>query len=176
MSQSSKNALAFATKLGFHEIIATGFSPVLRESLARGATSCVTMPLCADPLEQSSFFPREEFSHIIIGENPEWIFTGSSLAGVVSESRKLRFRLFEEGDSIDFPESSVLLLRDTGMNSSSIDLRRIKYSFEAGLNPENLLGDYQLLKREAKRIESATGEPGEIASNLARRIKRLTRK
>lgn len=175
LSQSSKGALAFASKLPFHEIVAAGFSPVLREALARGATSCRSMPLCADPLEQSSFFPKEDFSHIVIGESSDWIFTGSSLAGVLSESRKMRFRLFEDGDSFDFPESSVILLKDSGESTSNIDLRRIKSSFEVGVNPEGLLGDCSISKREARKSESVSGEPEEIAPSLTRRIKRITR-
>ena len=51
ISHSSKVALSAAKSLGFHEIVALGFPPVLQESLARGATSWVSMPLCDDPLE-----------------------------------------------------------------------------------------------------------------------------
>ena len=126
MSQSSKAALAFASTLGFHEIVAVGFSPVLREALARGATSCKSVPLCDDPLEQSSFFPKEHFSHILIGENPDWVFTGSSLAGILSESRRMQFCFFKDGDSIDFPERSVILVKDSGESPSTIDIRRIR--------------------------------------------------
>ena len=131
MSQSSKAALAFASTLGFHDVVAVGFSPVLREALARGATSCISMPLCDDPLEQASFFPKDNFSHVIIGENSDWVFTGASLAGTLSESRKMRFCLFQDGDSIDFPESSIILVKDSGESTSSIDIRRIKSSLEA---------------------------------------------
>ena len=44
MSQSSKAAISFAKTLGSHEITAVGFSPILREALARGATSCYSVP------------------------------------------------------------------------------------------------------------------------------------
>jgi len=174
MSQSSKAALAFASTLGFHEIVAVGFSPVLREALARGATSCKSVPLCDDPLEQSSFFPKEHFSHILIGENPDWVFTGSSLAGVLSESRKMQFCFFKDGDSIDFPERSVILVKDSGESPSTIDIRRIKSSFEASVNPEGLLGNSTLSKREVKRGETVSGDASEISTILARRIKRMT--
>jgi len=175
MSQSSKAALAFASTLGFHETVAVGFSPILREALARGATSCVSVPLCDDPLEQASFFPKNDFSHVIIGENSDWAFTGSSLAGAVSESRKMRFCLFKDGDSIEFPERSVILVKDSGESTSSIDIRRIKSSSETNVNPEGVLGDATLSKRETKRSESVSGDVSEIAAILTRRIKRITR-
>ncbi len=174
MSHSSKAALVFAGGLGFHEIVAVGFSPVLREALARGATSCYSVPLCEDPVEQASFFPKENFSHYIIGENCDWVFSGSSLAGVLSESRKLRFCLFMDGTSLDFAESSVILVKDSGESSQSIDIRRIKRSFETSVNPEGLLGDSKLTKRETQKSEFLTGDASEIASVLTRRIRRIT--
>ncbi len=147
---------------------------VLREALARGATSCKSVPLCDDPLEQFSFFPKEHFSHILIGENPEWVFTGSSLAGILSESLKMQFCFFKDGDSIDFPERSVILVKDSGENTSSIDIRRIKSSFEVSVNPEGLLGDSMLSKRETKRGEIVSGDVSEISTILNRKIKRMT--
>jgi hypothetical protein len=174
MSHSSKTALAFAKVLDFPEIVAVGFSPVLREAIARGATSCISVPLCEDPLEQASFFPKGEFSHVIVGENPEWVFTGASLAGIISESRNLRFELFKEGDSTDFPESSVILIKDSGESALGVDIKRIKDSFEAPVNPEAVLGGSTLLKREQKKGESLTGEAKEIASTLQRKIRRLS--
>ena len=175
MSHSSRAALAFAKILDFHEIVAIGFPPILREAIARGATSYKTMPLCDDPLEQASFFPKESFSHVLIGENPEWVFTGASLAGVISESRKLRFRLFRDGQSVDFPESSVILVKDSGESTQPVDIRRIKSSFDISLNPEGVLGGSTWVKREPKRNESLTGDNQEIASVLSRRIRRMTR-
>lgn len=176
MSQSSKTALSFARGLGFHEIMAVGFSPVLREAVARGATSCHSIPLCDDPLEQASFFPRERFSHIIIPENSDWIFTGSSLAGVLSESLKIPFSLFSEGKSLDYPESSIVLVKDSGVCSESVDIRRIRNSFDVTVNPEGVLGDSSLTKRETKKSESLSGDISEIASVLSRKLKRLTRR
>ena len=150
MSQSSKAALAFGSTLGFHDVVAVGFSPVLREALARGATSCISMPLCDDPLEQASFFPKDNFSHVIIGENSDWVFTGASLAGTLSESRKMRFCLFQDGDSIDFPERSVILVKDSGESTSSIDIRRIKASFEASVNPEGFARQFYAIEERSK--------------------------
>lgn len=173
MSHSSKTALTFARMLDFHEIVAVGFPPILREAIVRGATSCQAMPLCDDPLEQASFFPKEPFSHIIIGENPEWVFTGASLAGVISESRKLRFRLFQEGESTGFSEGSVILVKDSGASSQPVDIRRIKSSFDFSMNPEGVLGGSTLAKIEAKRSESLKGDKREIASALTRKIRRM---
>ncbi len=153
MSHSSKSALAFATTLDFHEIVAAGFSPILREAIARGATSCHSMPLCDDPLEQASFFPKEIYSNIMIGENPEWLFSGASLAGILSNSRKMHFGLFAEGESLDLPENSVILIRDSGETKKSIDVRRIKASFEVSVNPEGVLGGSTLSRREPRMGE-----------------------
>jgi hypothetical protein len=179
MSHSSKAALSFATALGFHEIVAVGFSPILRESIARGATSCRSVPLCDDPLEQASFFPRESkegnyYSHIIIGENPEWVFGGGSLAGTLCESRKMRFRLFTEGGPIDFPEDSIILVKDSGEATRAVDVRRIKSSFDVSVNPEGLLGGSTLSKREGRKGESLKGDTSEITSTLVRKLRRIT--
>jgi hypothetical protein len=176
MSQSSKAALSFAKTLGFHEIVALGFSPILREALARGATSCYSVPLGDDPLEQASFFPKDEFSHFIIAENSDWVFSGSSLAGILSETRKMRFCLFTEGRSLDYPESSVILVKDSGESSESVDIRRIRNSFDAVVNPEGVLGGSTLSRRETRKSEMLTGDTNEIASVLSRRIKRITRR
>ena len=178
MSHSSKAALSFAATLGFHEIVAAGFSPILREALARGATSCMTMPLCDDPLEQSSFFPKKRdgsFSHIIIGENPEWAFTGATLAGALAESRKSRIRLFQEGDKLEFDEGSITLVKDSGEGLRSIDVRRIKTSSETSVNPDGVLGNSSFSKLEPRRNESLTGNAKEISSLLSRRIMRIVR-
>jgi hypothetical protein len=175
MSQSSKVAISFAKTLGFHEIMAVGFSPILREAIARGATSCYSVPLCDDPLEQASFFPKDSFSHVIIAENSDWVFSGSSLAGVLCESRKMRFCLFTEGASLDYPESSVILVKEYGDSSESVDIRRIRNAFDVTVNPEGVLGVSTLSKREAKKSEALTGDTSEIASVLSRKIRRMTR-
>ncbi|MGI0091926.1 MAG: hypothetical protein ACREBS_09470 [Nitrososphaerales archaeon] len=175
MSHSSRVALAFASALGFHEIVAAGFPPVLREALARGATSCMSIPLCDDPLEQASFFRKgvESFYHVIVGENPDWVFTGASLAGVLAESHKLRFQLFQEGDSLYFKESSIILVKDPGEASQNIDVRRIKSSSEKDVNHEDVLGNSTFSKQEPRKNELISGDPKEIASFLSRRIRRL---
>jgi hypothetical protein len=176
MSHSSRAALGFATGLGFHEIVAVGFSPILRESIARGATSCRSVPLCDDPLEQASFFPKQGenyYSHIIIGENPEWVFGGGSLAGILCESRKMRFRLFSAGEQTDFPENSIILVRDSGEATRAVDVRRIKSSFDVTVNPEALLGASTMSRREGRKGESLKGDPSEIASILARKLRRI---
>ncbi|MDG6923741.1 MAG: hypothetical protein JRN67_10670 [Nitrososphaerota archaeon] len=174
MSQSSKSALALARKLGFHEIMAVGFSSILREAVARGATSCHSVPLCDDPLEQASFFPKEQFSHLVIAENSDWVFTGSSLAGILSESLKMHLRVFTQGNSLAFPESSIILVKDSGVNSESMDVRRIRNSFDVPVDPEGVLGSSSLTRREIGKSELLSGDTSEIASVLARKLKRLT--
>ena len=105
MSKSSKNALIFAKVLGFHEIMAVGFSPILLEAIAEGRHERLFSSAVRRTSEQASFFPKEPFSHFIMAENSDWVFSGSSLAGVLCESRKMRFCLFKEGASIDYPET-----------------------------------------------------------------------
>jgi len=169
MTHSSRVALAFANSLGFSEIVAAGFSPVLNEALARGATKCHSMPLCDDPIDQLSFFPRDNFSNIIVGENLDWVFSGASLCGVIMGS--MGFDLAEI--SKDISQKSVVLVPDSGEASSSIDTRRINFSFSSRVNPEGVLGDSTFSKSEIKRSELIVGSPSEIASTLSRRIKRL---
>jgi hypothetical protein len=198
MSHSSKSALAFASSLGFPEIVAAGFSPILQEALARGASGCYPMPLCDDPLEQISFFPKDEFSNIIVGENPDWVFSGASLCGAIVGTK--RFDLAQK--LADFPQRSVLLIPDSGEEKSNIDIRRINLSssssasaFEMKRNatapmttpaikkdlvpnleikiPSGVIGNSTFAKSETKRSELVTGTPSEIVSSLTRRIRRM---
>jgi hypothetical protein len=177
MSHSSRAALAFAVSLGFPQILAVGFSPVLKEALARGATDVKSIPLCDDPLEQASFFPEEDISHIIIGENPDWVFTGASLAGVLMESRKMilnvvLFELAPGGKELSM--NSIWLVRDTGEHVGDLDIRRIKYSTGATVDPENVLGISSFLKLEEKNTENVGGAPSEISSFLSKKLRRLS--
>ena len=80
-----------------------------------------------------------------------------------------------EGASLDYPESSVILVKDSGDGSGSVDIRRIRNSFDAVVNPEGVLGVSSLSKREARKSEALTGDSSEIASVLSRKIRRMTR-
>jgi hypothetical protein len=177
MSHTSRAALAFATSLGFPLILAVGFSPVLQEALARGATDVKAVPLCDDPLEQASFFPEEHFSHILIGENPDWVFTGASLAGVLMESRKMVLSvvpLEPAPDDNELSQDSIWLVRDTGEVPASLDIRRIKNSTSAEVDPENVLGSSTFAKLEEKKTENIAGAPPEISSFLLKKLRRLS--
>ncbi len=176
MSHSSKAALAFATSLKFPEILALGFSPVLQEALARGATEVKSVPLCDDPLQQASFFPEGDFSHIIVGENPDWIFSGALLCGVLVESKKIPLDVLSDNRSVgknDHGENSLLLVLDSGEFPSNLDIRRIKNSTSANINPENVIGESKFSTLDDKRSEKITGNASEIASILARKLRRL---
>lgn len=175
MSHSSKKALAFATSLGIGEIMAVGFSPILQEAIMRGATSCKALPLCDDPCDQASFFPEEDKSDIVIvGENPEWVFTGASLAGFIAQARNKPL-LIARLDNIDKLESSVILVRDGGESSGGVDIRRVKSASEADVNSEGVLGSSVLLKEEVRKSENVSGTPTDIAFTLSRKIRRVSR-
>ncbi|MFI5420014.1 MAG: hypothetical protein ACHQ1H_03515 [Nitrososphaerales archaeon] len=177
MSHSSRAALAFAISLGFPQILAVGFSPVLQEALARGATDVKAIPLCDDPLEQASFFPEEDFLHIMIGENPDWVFTGASLAGVLMESKKMVLNVvpLEGGpEENQLSKDSVILVWDTGEHVGDLDIRRIKYSTTATVDPEKVLGSSTFSKQEEKKTENLGGTPSEISSFLSKKLRRLS--
>jgi hypothetical protein len=203
MSHSSKVALSFAITLGFSEIVAAGFPPIMQEALARGASSCYSMPLCDDPIEQLSFFPTDDFSNIIVGENPDWVFSGASLCGAIIGAKGFDLAPISK----ELPPNSVMLVPDSGEETSGVDIRRISFSssaittasFNAALrdmevprnmkylrstkdamkdlgstiNAEGVFGSSIFEKTETKRSEVLSGSPKEIVSTLSRRIRRL---
>ena len=176
ISHSSKVALSAAKSLGFHEIVALGFPPVLQESLARGATSWVSMPLCDDPLEQASFFPKNTIFPIIIGENSDWVFTGASLAGVLAESRACNLLLLEKDAYTELSDNSIVLVRDSGRNAGNIDVRRIKTSADEELNSQSVLGNSTLSRIEGKKTEPISGDEDQLVSLLTRKLNRILRR
>jgi hypothetical protein len=172
MSHSSKAALAYASKYS-QEILAVGFSPILREAVARGATDIFPMPLCDDPLQQSSLFPKEKFSAVIVGENPDWIFSGMSLAGLLSS--KLHFRVQVSSETASVSRDSVVVVLDSGEAVSSIDIRRIELSQGIPAHPEGMLGSTVLRRLEESKTETLTGTPKETSSAISRRLRRITK-
>ena len=178
ISHSSKTALAFAVSLGYPEILAAGFSPILQEALARGATEIAPMPLCDDPMEQASFFPEGDFSHIIIGENPDWLFSGASLSGVLAQTREFRLRIIarddEEPKTSSFQNNSLFLVLDSGDHLSSIDARRMRYSTSTNVQPENVLGTSTFSPLDPRLTETISGTSAEISSLLSKKLRRLS--
>jgi hypothetical protein len=173
LSHSSKTALSFAASLGFHEIVAAGYAPVLNEAIARGATSVASLPLCDDPVKQAQFFPEEEFTHVLIGENLDWIFSGASLLGVFAHKRNMKAVLSTHYNVGEFPRPSIILVKDPGENAGTIDVRKIKSAMEVNLNSEAIIGDVSFQTFEAAKTESISGAPSEIASSLSRKIRRF---
>jgi len=202
MSHSSRVALSFASTLGFSDIVAAGFSPIMKEALARGASSCYSMPLCDDPFDQISFFPTDDFSNIVVGENPDWVFSGASLCGAIIGAKGFDLAPISK----ELPPNSIMLVPDSGEETSGVDIRRISFSsssmitasFNAALrgmevprqvkdlgrkdamkdlasskNPERVFGSSIFAKSETKRSEQVSGSPKEIVSTLTRRIRRL---
>jgi hypothetical protein len=174
MSHSSKVALGLASRGASGEIVATGFSPVLNEAVARGASTAFSMPLCDDPLEQLKFFPREEkFSSIIVGESPDWVFSGSSLCGVIATRFGLQLCVHSSDEKLE--GNSVTLVLDSGNEAPNVDVRRISQSAASTVNPEGVLGRSTLKKLEEKKPELLTGSVEEVSSVVSRRIRRLNR-
>ena len=173
MSHSSKVALAFASKNTSREILTAGFSPILREAVARGAVETFSMPLCDDPYQQFSFFPKEKFSAIIIGENPDWLFSGFSLGGIISA--KLGLELHSTPGPMSMQPDSVIVVQDSGDTDSNIDIRRIALSQDASAHPEGVLGVSSLGRPDEARPEVLTGSPEEVSSLITRRLHRITR-
>ena len=203
MSHSSKVALAFASTLGFPEIVAAGFFPIMQEALARGASSCYSMPLCDDPIDQISFFPADDYSNIIVGETPDWVFSGATLCGAIIGAKGFDLAPISK----ELPPKSVMLVSDSGEETPGVDIRRIGFSsssmitasFNAAfqgmevprtmkdlgatrgakknlasrINPEGVFGSSIFAKLETKRSELVSGSPKEIVSTLSRRIRRL---
>jgi len=172
MSHSSKAALAYANRYS-QEIVAAGFSPILREAVARGARGVFAMPLCDDPLQQLSFFPKEKVSAVVVGENPDWLFSGMSLAGLLSAKLHFGVRISSEPEPIK-PESVVVVL-DSGEAVSSIDIRRIELSQGAPVHPEGVLDSRVLRRLEESRTEILTGSPDETSSAISRRLRRIAK-
>jgi hypothetical protein len=173
LSHSSKAALSLATSMGFHEIVAAGYALVLNEAIARGATSVVSLPLCDDPVKQAGFFPDENFTNVLIGENVDWVFSGASLLGVLVHERNLKGTLSTLHKDGKFPEGCVILVKDPGDATVTIEVRRIKDAMEVNPHPEEVLGDVSFSELEAVKTETISGEPAEIASALSRKIRRL---
>lgn len=174
MSHSSRKAISFAKSFGFSEITAFGFPAVLHESLARGATGCVPIPLCDDPVLQASFFP-EHASSIIIGENSDWIFTGASLAGALAEFRGSKLHFLDIGDQAELPNNSIIVIKDSGENSGNIDVRRIESLMDVIFDHKGVLGDSTFSKLESREPEKISGETAEVVSLLSRKLRRITR-
>lgn len=173
MSHSSKAALALASSFST-DIIAVGFSPILLEAIARGASDVFSVPLCDDPLVQLSFFPKEErFSNMIIGESPDWIFSGASMCGLISAKLGMNLRVYPGSGAVD--SNYVTLVLDSGEEVSPIDIRRITSSLEVPVNPEGVLGNSGLKKLEERESEFLKGSSEEIAATISRRLRRITK-
>jgi hypothetical protein len=172
MSHASKLALAVASELS-SKVTAAGFSPILRESIARGAASIHSMPLCDDPLMQFSFFPKEEYSQFLIGENPDWVFSGASLAGVISAKTWYKIKAYNKTSEISSNE--VLIISDLVTEAPAIDIRRIDRSMNATVNPEGVLGRMLLRKMEEAKPEILTGSIEDSTAVIARRLRRIAR-
>ena len=173
ISHSSRAALALATSLGAKEIVAAGHGPVLPEAVARGASSSVPLPLFDDPLKQAQSFPDDTFSQIVIGENDDWLFSGASLAGILARSRGLKIALHDSGHQQQFSEGSVIVVRDEGESTPSIDIRRIRDAVTASAGPSQVYGRIVFSKLEEPKTELVVGSPREISSAVKRKLRRL---
>ena len=175
MSYSSKIALTTALKFSTSEITAVGFTPILHEALARGATKAVAVPFCDDALEQAKTLPRG--SMILVGENPDGPFTGASLAGALAHLRGISIHLYEydEGkkqNANKFTEGTVMLIKNGTV--AEMDVRKIKQAVETRILIESPVGrlDVERTSREI-RHELLSGSTGENVSAISRRLTRV---
>jgi len=172
MSHSSQAALALAAKYS-RRIVAAGFSPILREAVARGASDIFPMPLCDDPLHQFSFFPKESYSAIFVGENPDWLFSGMSLAGLIASKWGFGIQVSSQGEIST--DNFVTIVQDSGDVVSNIDIRRIELAQGATAHPEGVLGEASIRRLEETKTETFSGPPDETSTVISRRLRRITR-
>ena len=132
------------------------------------------MPLCDDPLEQLTFFPKDlTFPTILVGENPEWVFSGTSLAGLISKELGFDLRAICGAEKLE--PNCVYLALDSGEEASNIDIRRIVLANADRINPENVLGSSSFRKLEERKPEILTGSLTEMSTVISKRLRRFTR-
>ncbi len=173
LNHSSKIAIAEARRIfPDAEIIAAGYQSVLPEAFARGASKVISLPMCQDPLDQAKNLPAtEKYACIVVGENPDGPFTGASLCGAIAALRKVEFSI---GNKFTSGLNGILLLREDESASHNIDVRRICTAFEEKIAISEIRGNLSLGKKEVvSGSETVQGSPQEIASTLARRLRRL---
>ncbi len=176
MTHSSKVALVRASQIKDSGVVAIGYAAVLNEALARGATSAISVPLCDNPVEQAKFFPQEKSNLILIGENPDGIFSGAALAGALSALRNIPVHANYPGHDahqIDSQKESILIVNDDGKSLGNVDISRIRKSAESVFNIAGILGRTELMSAEPQSAKQPfKGEPKEIASMILKRLRR----
>ncbi|HZW55227.1 MAG TPA: hypothetical protein VFF30_02975 [Nitrososphaerales archaeon] len=158
MAHSSKLAISKALELSGAEVVAVGFTPILREALVQGASSAIPVPLCSDPIDQSASFPQEAQSQILIGECLDGFFTGASFAGVLA--LRLGFSLeVWDGDSLaEHRPSNVTLVKDNCGRPKMPDIRRIRMAVSHSFTSQGISGKFRVSKKEQRDERKRSSE------------------
>ena len=177
LTHSSKSALAKVGRVFPNaKVTAAGYHSILYEALARGAEKAISLPLCDDPLDQARSFPSNEpYPYILVGENPDGIFTGASLCGALSALRKMDFAIMDFAESTVVQGEGVYLVRDDERATHNIDTRLINGALKQVVTPLKALGVSSLGKREQEpNSETLNSEsPEEISSSFSRSLRRI---
>jgi hypothetical protein len=158
MTHGSKAALYLASMYKGFDIVATGFGPILNESLARGATRCIEIALCDNPRDQAKEIPPGEWRFILVGENPDAFFAGASLCGSISSLFNCPVFIFDwnrnlhEIRLLDYPKGSVVLVRDTNVADLCVDARRVSSSSQTVFEKGKVVGSSSLELKQPQEI------------------------
>ena len=170
MTHSSKVALEKAQLLGTSDVTAIGYSPILHEAMARGASAGISVPACDTPYRQARTFPQGNFE-ILIGENGDGLFNGASLAGALVAMHGYVFRMWGE-EKPEYLENSVVLVKDLLQPTPGIDIRRVKRASEARFEAEAVDGNSRILSIPSARNEILSGNSKDLSSALSKRLRR----
>jgi hypothetical protein len=178
MAHSSKLALDRAKQLSEGEIVAVGHSSILPEAIARGATRVIPVPLCEDPLKQAESikeFLQDSNSSVLIGENLDGPFTGAALCGALSPVSDQNL-FFDSNSKNDLTASSIVLLRDNGIEAFHIDIRRIEQAASKRIEDSPMVGRSSIEKiktKEPPEQQPREESSEEIASLISRKLRRF---
>ncbi|MHB1907258.1 MAG: hypothetical protein ACYCQJ_00140 [Nitrososphaerales archaeon] len=171
MVHSSQALLARMVSMD-EEIVAVGYSQILLEALARGASSGISLPLCDDPLVQAESM-REILKskiRIFVGENLDGPFSGAALCGAISSLYDLSLGV------VDDPKQSsdlVVLVRDNGIGAFNLDVRNIEPASKKPIGRSNLIGT-SVLRKETRSRSLESHNEKETSDIIARKLRRLS--
>lgn len=176
ISHSSISAF-FRSKELFNEsmLIVVGYSSVLAHAMTLGASSGVPVSLCDDPLEQALEIknaighPRS-IDSIVVGENLDGPFSGASLAGALSVVLDLGLAIEPTDGSL----GTVVLLKDDGIKSYNMDIRRIDRASSVDFAQSLAIGNVMIEQAEGVHSQVLRGLPSsEISTSISRKLRRL---
>ena len=154
------------------EIVAVGYSQILLEALARGASSSISLPLCDDPFVQAESMKEilKDKVRIFVGENLDGPFSGGALCGAISSLYDLSFGIADDPKQAS---DLVVLVRDNGIGSFNLDVRNIESASKKPIAKSNLIGT-SVLRRETRSRSLESHNEKETADLIARKLRRLS--